>query len=120
MLNNILCPQKQGSLGLGFPWAVAIPAIASVLVAGGTVAATAINARAQKKSNEAAKELAKMQLEAQRQSTASYDSYFSQFGGGNSNSNSNNNQTQQPVQQQDNTLLYAAMIGLAVLILMKR
>lgn len=107
--NRILTPQGANGLGIA-------PAVIALITAGVTAAAgittAAINARTQKKNNQAAKELAQMQLDAQRQQSASTSAYWQ---------NQMNQPTQQQqTQQQDNTLLYVALAALGLVLILKR
>lgn len=103
--NRILTPKASRSLG--FPWAAVIPAL---ITASAGVATTIIAARTSKKNNEAAKELAQMQIDAQRSATSNYTTQ----------TNQPTPTTQLTAEKQDNTLLYAAIVGLALIMILKK
>lgn len=103
---------QQQNKGLGFLPAVIIPLITTVIGAAGTITSAAIQARTQKKANQAAKELAAMQnasssgyvmpqnlLQAQQEQQALQ-------------------QQQQQQEQQKKLLLYAA-IGFGAYMILK-
>lgn len=105
LANRILTP--KGARSLGFPWAAVIPAL---ITASAGVATTIIAARTSKKNNEAAKELAQMQIDAQRAAASNYTSQW----------NPPTTTTQVMAEKQDNTLLYVAIAGLALIMILKK
>lgn len=104
--NNIL---QTSANGLGNPALIAAIIGSSITAAAGITVA-AINARTQKKNNQAAKELAELQAQLQQQQLQNYANNYTQTSGTSTETASNSN---------DNLLMYA-VLALGLVLLLKR
>lgn len=107
--------QQQQNNGLGILPAVLIPLITTVVGAAGTITASAIQARTQKKANQAAKELAAMQ----NQQNASSAGYVMPQNLLQAQQEQQALQQQQQQQEQQKKLLLYAAIGFGAYMILK-